>query len=801
MKDKKKFIFPAIVVLLVIGVIISVFYMNNRYTVVKDTSKLKEQAMALYESGDVSSAIFKLQAYCNHVVTDIEAKTTLGDWYYETGDENTAYTMYYQAAKSKMHQDETITALSVRNTKEIVTQPFTDIVVEITPDVRYTKDMTLTITSHNLVSKESYTGKIVDMQLTLSEEENYLTTDWFPVDPEGEYLTMSGGFNCAVWQFRDGTGEICAFVESPNAYRRTDSYQTNVYQMARVVIPDEAVFARVTYFDESISDITASVEEQLTIVYGRLPGESVAANTNHYNIPDLKEGEKIVFKNNEWKMVSENGETPLSDWVIPTIEKGSYFSIDGTLPGKVSFESSTYASYDKNGIYTISFDLLNPSTVGERLDDAKNLAFNAGVGNKFLSSGENHFDNIYPWSEMKLCSIKDGEVIYSGDSRFSTDGSSGDVFVEIPKFYSKRVIGERYETISISGEMHEGFMVDEAFVTKTGEAEKIYIAAYLTGENENGLNSVAEENPVLALLPHEIKEKTQAKGEGYREIDYAALSCLQKLFMVETGLRNSQYLFMGVCAYSLPSSESEEISIALFDKEKTNCIEIDKNNTFIEGNNIVLFNADDVDSSIAVAVGEPKKITTVIDNEDGTQSIYFSGDPVSIIKGKTAIAHVATANGTTGGVNYHTGAVSTDRGTVAFKYRHIENLWGNAYVYIDNVTVKDARATVTDRKGNKHQVLYKLPYAKDDIFNCMVNKLGYDVEYPNIMLPCLTDSNATISTHFGDTYIDVGISGENNVLYYGGAWNTRATAGLFSFMVSDANERRINASGRMMYIK
>ena len=78
MKDKKRIIFPVVVVVLIIGVIMSVMYMNNKYTVVKDVSKLKEQAEQLYEAGDISSAIFKLQAYCNNVVTDIDAKTTLG---------------------------------------------------------------------------------------------------------------------------------------------------------------------------------------------------------------------------------------------------------------------------------------------------------------------------------------------------------------------------------------------------------------------------------------------------------------------------------------------------------------------------------------------------------------------------------------------------------------------------------------------------------------------------------------------------------------------------------------------------
>lgn len=798
MSNKAKYMIAGLIAALAICAVAAVIYMNNKYDVINNISELKESAEKLYAEGNIEDAIFRMESYCNNVVTDIEAKATLGDWYMETGDESKAYSIYYEAAMRKKPVEERIAALTARNTKKVLTEPIDEIVLEITPDVRCTKNMTLTVTGHNLVPEKVFEGKITDMEAALTEEDLYYTTDWFEVDPDGKYLTMSGGFNCAIWQFKDENGVITNYAESANRYRTKDTYSTNVYQMARVIIPETAAKCRVTYFDLSKKEETSSTEEKLTIVYGRMPGESRETNYNNYKIPDLKEGEKIVYENNEWKFVTDSGETVLSDWEKPCIEKGSYFAVNGTLPGKVSFEKSTYASYSKDGIYTIQFDVTNPSATGERLDDAKNLAFNADVGTSKFNVGENHFDNIYPWSEMKLCAIKDGKITYAGESGFTTNGSAGDVFVEIPKFYFKRTVGERYDTISISGEKHEGFEVDEAFLTKNGEADKIYIAAYLTGSDKNGFNSCAGESPVLNLTPDEIKKGTEAKGEGYRELDYAALSAVQKLFLVETGIRNSQYLFMGICAYSLPSNDIENISVAINSKTKTNCIEISREYTFIEGNNIVLFDIDNYENSISSM--DVREITAVIADDANTQSVYFSGDPVTVKKGKTAIAHIATSNGTTGSVSGHTGTVSTERGTVAFKYRGIENLWGNTFVYIDSITVKNSVATITDRRGNKHDVLYKLPQHKDDVYDSMINKIGYDVEYNGIMLPCLTGEGATISTHYGDAYFDNGEENTDNALYYGGAWNSRATAGLFAYTVA-SKEARINASGRMMYIK
>lgn len=793
--SKGKYIAPVIIAVLLVITVFAVVNMNDRYEVIQDLAQVKENAQELYSKGDMDNAIFQLQAYCNEKVTDVEARAMLGDWYLESGDEENAYASYLEAAKRKKYEEERFPSLTVRNSTEILTGPVNDIVIEITPDVRYTKDMTLMITGHNLVT-ETVKGKISEGEYILSEEEYYRTTDWFDVDPKGGYLTMSGGFNMAIWQFKDENGMICNGAESPNQYRLRDTVSVNVYQMARAVIPEDARACRVTYFDAREENVTDSMDEQLTIVYGRLPGESVESDYSYYEIPDLCEGEKIVYKDNEWTMHTKDGEAISLDWKKPSVEKGSYFTIQGTLPGRVSFANTKYADYSKSGIYTIQFEVLNPSATGQRLDDAKNLTFNGVLGEDNFTTGENHFDYVYPWSEIKLCAIKDGKILYSGESGFSTDGSAGDVFVEIPKFYSKRSVDQMHDTISISGEKHEGFEVDEAFLTENGEADKIYIAAYLTGE---GFSSVSKANPILSLSPDEINAGTWAKGDGYREIDYAALGAVQKLFMVETGVRNSQYLFMGICAYSLPSGNKESVAVALSDRTKTNCIEVDAAFTFEEGNNIVLYNINNYDNDIKRALSNAKRITTVIDNEDGTQFVYFSGDPITVRRGVTAIAQIAITNGTTSSISYHTGATSRDRGTVAFKYRYIENLWGNAYVYIDKVNVKDGVVTLTDREGKSHRLSYALPEGSG-VLDSIVNRVGYDAKHSTVMLPSLVGEGATISTCYGDSYFDEGAEGQDNVLYYGGAWNTKATAGLFSYMVAD-KEPKINATGRMMYIK
>ncbi|MBQ8003259.1 MAG: hypothetical protein IJ297_07440, partial [Clostridia bacterium] len=469
MSKRVRILFWVLIGLLSVVAVVAVVRMNITHDVVEDISEIKEQAYSLYNQGDIEGAINKLNVYCTYVTTDIEAKTNLGDWYLECGNEDKALENYYDAAKNKELTDEVIPSLGVKNTKEIILEPISDVVIEITPDVRMTKDMTLVITGHNLVPEASFSGRINGTERALWEDEAYTTTDWFAVDPDGAYLTMSGGFNCAMWQFANEIGEVTHYAISGNDYRVKDTVSVDVYQMARAAIPENSAWCRVTYFDSHRMDTTASLDEKLTIVYGRLPGESRAAEYSYYEIPDLKEGDSIVYKDNAWSMVKDGVIQYLDEWKLPAVERGSYVAVNGTMPGKVSFEKSSFSKLSDDGIYTVRFDKNNPSAMGERLDDAKNLGFNSAVATGQIALGENHFDSIYPWREIKMCNVVNGEVVaYEGEGGFAVDGTNGDVFVEIPKFYVKRVVDENYDTISISGACHEGFEADSAFLTKNG---------------------------------------------------------------------------------------------------------------------------------------------------------------------------------------------------------------------------------------------------------------------------------------------------------------------------------------------
>ncbi len=764
------------IVLLMVAAMLCVYMMNKKYNIVTDLSEVKEKAERLYGEGNIEEALTVMDVYCNQAVTDIEASAVLGDWYMELGREAEAAECYKRAAMNKRTEDGAL-SVTVKNGNAVLKEPISSYKLTITPDVRRTMGMTLKITSANLFDGTAEAGRINKTDEELIGKGRYMTTAWFPVSEKGSGLTMTGGFNAAVWQFRDKGGEIIRYAESTNTYRNPESTAVNNYQMARVEIPPSAAECRVTYLD---NERGTDMDEPLSIVFGKLPKESEGSFSALYQIPDLYEGDRIVYENGSWTY-TKNGKEETLLWDAPFIERGSYVEIGGTLPGRVDFSGSAAAKKSMDGIYTVGFLRESPEAVGVRMDDAFGLGFNASAGNEFLAEGESDFDEIYPWSEMRLCAIKDGKVTYEGEYGFSRDGSAGDVFVEIPKFYSRRIVEDGYDKISVSGVMHEGFSTDEAFITPSGEADRIYIAAYLSSEEDGRAASVSGKNVKVNSSAAEIEEK--AIESGYQEMDYAAYGAIQKLFCVETAMRSSQLLYMGVCAMR---PKENGYFTAVETRKNTNTITLEAP-PVIEGARIALFGAGEKD--LEAALPDAREIVKIIDNGDGTKTIYFSGEPMSITAGVTRAFCIAQATGGTDALSYHTAAPSTARGTVSFKYRNIENLWGNAEVYIDKIRLEDGSIFVTDRRGKIKRLSYGLP-----LKNGMIKSIGFDQDNPSLMLP--ESTGATASTYTGDMFTACG----GDCVFAGGSFYSREEAGIFALRTGAYDERILSAAGRMMYV-
>jgi hypothetical protein len=215
----------------------------------------------------------------------------------------------------------------------------------------------------------------------------------------------------------------------------------------------------------------------------------------------------------------------------------------------------------KKDILTVTVDFVNKVIVRED-------------NNLGLESGD-QFDNIFPYSKIKRCTVgDDGKITaYYGDKNFVEDGSSGQVMVQYPKFYYKVLPLElsatengsgysiRKATYSITQKEEKGFKVHPAFINENGEeVDYVYVGAYegsiYDGANEiyvkndelvssGGLNkfcSIAGVKPASTnktatnyqwVNKAGIEQMCKNRGTGWHGMTIKIISMIQFLFLIE----------------------------------------------------------------------------------------------------------------------------------------------------------------------------------------------------------------------------------------------------------------------------
>ena len=162
------------------------------------------------------------------------------------------------------------------------------------------------------------------------------------------------------------------------------------------------------------------------------------------------------------------------------------------------------------------------------------------------------FNTIQPWSGIRKCNIKDGQVVcYENEEDYVEDGTNGDVMVEIPKFYyrvspvelkntdmGEQIIEARW---MVSQTLTPNFKVHPAFIRNDIEVNRIYVGAFENSlNNNNELMSIIDAAPLVSTTLSEVQNLCVAKGNGYEVMDILTLSALQILFIVEHNSFDSQ---------------------------------------------------------------------------------------------------------------------------------------------------------------------------------------------------------------------------------------------------------------------
>lgn len=158
-----------------------------------------------------------------------------------------------------------------------------------------------------------------------------------------------------------------------------------------------------------------------------------------------------------------------------------------------------------------------------RTNDATGLTY--AIGTSEITSD---FDNCYPWSNMQ-------EV---------TD-SSGNVFIKIPKFYSKvtKNTDGTYKH-QISGTQHEGFTT--LFVDGKGnELDYILVGKYEGSGSATRVYSKSNATVLVNITRGNFRTACRANGAGYQQYDFLIDAIIKELFMIEFATTNSQSIMQG----------------------------------------------------------------------------------------------------------------------------------------------------------------------------------------------------------------------------------------------------------------
>lgn len=785
---KKKTIFTAICGIVLLALVIFCAFLSRKVQsspLTTRTDRMVANAQSLWDRGDRDAAMHQLYLYCDRVPDNVEGFILLGDWHRETGNEPAAFRHYKQAAQNTPCAENQV----AESRKQMqVTASVTEVAITIRPSVKFTRDMTLTISGQNVTPTGFRSGKIAGTSLELLDDPNFTTTEWFSIDSSQKHLVLSGRINCAIWQFEDNDGYVTHYAD-PNSFKKTSSWQFSQAVFSTVAIPEGAVRARVTFWNASEGE---NHTDDIVISYSAIPDGFTDLPTQVYAIPDLSEGEMIRYQNGVWQYYDGESYHAL-DWEAPKLAKGSQISVNGELCGEVSLTGGFFPITvgDKSRQYGIAFDNGSEVSVGERLGDAAGMRFNYTVGGNWVGAYENDFDKAYPWCEMKLCCVSTNtsgrqRVILEGEDGFTTDGSAGNVMVRIPKFYCKRTVKNGREELWISGTRYEGYEVDPVFLKDGRELDYVYVGAYLGAEEGGKIVSRSGTYPTVNLTYGKTLQMAKSNGAGYSEINYLMYSALQRLFLVETGTRDSSSIFAGDTAmlYFLRYNAPETSAMAAADAKNTNTITLYNN-----------YNTRLITVGSSIAIGDDwstyrnenaiRREVLAINRSDNLVEILFDGDPVDITQHKTTVANIPQRTGKTGTIDYCTGTLEGKDGTVSFKYRNIENLYGSALVMLDNdAYVADGYFYYYD--GNGEQQKLSTPVAiqpqnlssYDHITSTCIKTMSYDRDHPLVMMPTELGNGATVYNYYGDYWM-YAPSENNRYFVVGGADDNARATGLF----------------------
>ena len=188
--------------------------------------------------------------------------------------------------------------------------------------------------------------------------------------------------------------------------------------------------------------------------------------------------------------------------------------------------------------YGVIWHYTQSSPTLERTDDS--AAFTATATNG-ATAGHSDFDDKPIYKDIKICNVVNREVVaYEGEAGFKRDGSSGDVMLEIPKFYYKVTDDGTNRYLQLSDVSLDGFSIAPRHAPcddYPNGLDKIYVGAY---EASSEYKSISGQAPLVNLTRAQFRAGFAGRGAGYCQADWATQFEIQILYLVEFATWDSQ---------------------------------------------------------------------------------------------------------------------------------------------------------------------------------------------------------------------------------------------------------------------
>lgn len=432
--------------------------------------------------------------------------------------------------------------------------------------------------------------------------------------------------------------------------------------------------------------------------------------------------------------------------------------------------------------YGVCRDINSHSPTLQRVGDAVGLVANAGVGSETV---RNDFDNIYPWCEMRKCTLADDGTVtsYFGDANYIEDGSIGQVMVEIPKYYYAHYYDEpeAHEYWYISKEkINSKYRLPQPFIAKNGtELDKIYIGAYFAesepleppeGYKAKSISGNVYFGSTMTLASAIANAKN--RGKNWHNIDISEwCDVIQPLFIIEFATLDSQSIMFGVPDSFIGGEAYCSANLCWGDKTDTvteiigNTFYSDDCNTFVIGQEIaiqteaeyVTGEIDDTESDYAIR--NVTEIEEIFDNDGVTllgKKITFDGTPIKIMNESDVYINSFRC-GATYKVKASSGSTVGLEGQCDMVYRGLENIYGCHRCWAAGLLLNNQ-----GMYASNDMLLYdNTPNSSYSLCSQAMPGNGFVSEMKNIDFPWLympTEIEGTSESDYCD-YIVSGVSG------------------------------------------